>query len=57
MKKCPIHEKELVCLSCVAIERGRKGGLAKTEAKKASSRANLKKAYDPPPKEEATDAE
>lgn len=47
MKKCPIHECELTCKRCDASARGKKGGSAKSDKKKASSAANLKKAYDP----------
>jgi hypothetical protein len=41
---CPVHGRPLVCPSCVAIERGRKGGKKKTEEKSSAARKNLTKA-------------
>jgi hypothetical protein len=42
--QCPIHGRDLVCPSCAAIERGRKGG-EKTSAEKAkTARENAAKA-------------
>lgn len=38
--KCPIHHCDLVCPQCLAIERGRKGGTARTKAKQRASAEN-----------------
>lgn len=40
---CPIHGKVLVCPSCAAAERGRKGGQALTERKAKTAKQNAAK--------------
>lgn len=37
---CPIHGKVLVCPSCAAAERGRKGGRARTGLKVETAKRN-----------------
>ncbi len=41
MPQCPIHEKEMVCLTCRAIEIGKLGGQSRSKAKVEASRASI----------------
>jgi hypothetical protein len=40
---CPTHKLELVCPTCLAIERGRKGGKRSTPAMTEARRRNAKR--------------
>jgi hypothetical protein len=42
--QCSIHQVEMVCPVCVASMGGKRGGKARTEAKKKAVRANIQKA-------------
>jgi hypothetical protein len=42
--QCPIHQVEMVCPVCVASMGGKRGGKARTEAKKKAVRENIQKA-------------
>lgn len=44
--RCPLHQTELVCLSCLGSKGGRAGGSARTSAKLAAARRNIAKAIE-----------
>ena len=41
MPQCPIHEKEMVCLTCRAIEIGKLGGQSRSKAKVEAGRRSI----------------
>lgn len=41
--RCEIHDRVLVCPSCVAADGGRKGGTSTSDAKRKSAILNLRK--------------